>query len=382
MTLRFLDLIGGAGLAALREAMASGRELYCEGACGVDRERLLSGEQWEQLLLRGRFHSNQFRVTVNGRPIDLLRFKVTDADGRVRPLALQNLTRQGASIVLGELERHLPHLWDLACDAERVLQERVTMTGIASYSKLPALAPHYDAQDLVIVQLSGTKSWRFLGDNIHCGVRRHPRAPAPKAVTGVTTMRPGDLLFVPAGLHHVCEAEGHSLHLGIQIDHASGRDLILHLMDEHPSLNRALRRFLGPKALAEQASILRSDFIAALDQLDVSAWLSRWSTARSSVTSLDLGRASDDLAADADATVVLALTIPPDASDGGDWKAGGAEFRPLAGAAAVVEALKTGSRNLPTLLAMQVEGVSSAEIQAAVDELVKQGVLQVRRGAG
>lgn len=382
MPLRFLDLIGGAGLAALREAMASGRELYCEAACGIDRDRLLPGEQWEQLLLRGRFHPNQFRVTVNGRPVDLLRFKVTDADGRVRPLALQNLTRQGASIVLGELERHLPHLWDLACDAERVLQERVTMTGIASYSKLPALAPHYDAQDLVIVQLSGSKTWRFLGDNIHCGVRRHPRAPAPKAVTGATTMHPGDLLFVPAGLHHVCEAEGYSLHVGIQIDHASGRDLILHLMDEHPSLNRGVRRFLGPEALAEQASILRSELIAALDELDLPAWLSRWNTARSSVTSLDLGAASDELAADADATVILALTIPPDASAGGDWKAAGVEFRPIAGTAAVIEALTAGPTSLRALLAMEVEGVSGDEIRAAVDQLVKQGVLQVRRGAG
>jgi hypothetical protein len=244
------------------------------------------------------------------------------------------------------------------------------------------LAPHYDGQDLVIAQLSGTKTWRFLGDNIGCGVRRHRSASAPKSVSGTATMRPGDLLFVPAGLHHVCEAEGHSLHLAFQIEHASGRDLIRHLMDEHLSLNRPFRRFLGRETLVEQARSLRTELAARLEEFDIEVWLSAWNAGRSSVTEMDLGDNSDEKVRGAEAVAVLALTIPPDVPAGAAWKAGGAEFQPLPGAAEMVEALKAGPIRVSDLLAMRTECGPHEVVQAAVDQLVSHGVVRLRRGGG
>ena len=315
-----------------------------------------------------------FRITVNGH-IPNLEMLGLVKDQRLRPLVLRQLARQGASIIVNDLHRYDPKFSALADDAERLLQDRVAIAAIASFSKLPALPAHYDPQDLIIVQVEGSKVWRFFGEPADCGLANHPRVKVPKDVSATVAMRPGDVLFVPAGLHHQCEAEGISLHVGIVIKHETLLDFLNDLCREHPSLNRPLRPLLGSESVAQQAAALRSELISRFDQSDVAEWLTERNASRARVTGLDLRAVSDP--ASAEGVAALTVTMVPPERPGRRWKVGGIDFQPGAGALAVVSALKAGPRSVREVLHEASREISPAEARAGLDQLVSKGLVQI-----
>lgn len=187
-------------------------------------------------------------------------------------------------------------------------------------------------------------------------------------------------MFVPAGLHHQCEAEDFSLHLGLQVNHATGLDLVRHPFDENLPLNRPFRPVLGSESLAEQAAALREELIACLEAADVAAWLAGWNGARGGVTRLNL--AGDPPGDARDAVATLLVTMAPPARAGRRWKAGGAEFKPGAGAVAVLDRLAGGPQPVAETLAAAAQEVGTDEARAGLDQLVAQGIVQIDWGPG
>jgi hypothetical protein len=374
MPITLLDVLGRLGLDALLEAMAARRMANWPGACGIAPDELFSIEEWEQLLLQGGLASGGLRVTVNGFGVDLAALGIVDK-GQLRPLALRKVVRQGASIIITDLQRHVPRLWALACDVERRLRDPVRIGAIGSFSKLPALKAHYDQEDLIQIQIAGAKQWRFFGDSIDCGVNDHPHSKPPAGVSATVTMRPGDLMFVPAGLHHQCEAEGFSLHVGLMIEHATGRDLLRHMFEENLSLNRPFRPALGSESLVEQADWFKQELISRLTETDVAAWLDAWNGSRSRVSRLSL---VGDPPVDAPGAVAtLVVTMAPQARAGQSWKAGGAEFKPGAGAVAILRTLETGPHPVADTLTAAAYEVGPDEARAGLDQLVARGIVQI-----
>ncbi|HET9640448.1 MAG TPA: cupin domain-containing protein [Allosphingosinicella sp.] len=354
--------------------MSERRLIHRPGACGVPLDSFFSLEELERLVLRDGMDRKDFRVTVNGR-IPNLEMLGLVKDQRLRPLVLRQLARQGASLIVNDLHRYDPKFSALADDAERVLQDRVAIAAIASFSKLPALPAHYDPQDLIVVQVEGSKMWRFFGEPADCGLANHPRVKVPDDVSATVAMRPGDVMFVPAGLHHQCEAEGSSLHVGILIKHETLLDFLNDLCREHPSLNRPLRPLLGSEALAQQAALLRADLLSRFDQTDVGEWLTERNTSRARVTGLDLRAVSDP--ASAEGMAALTVTMIPPTRPGRRWKVGGIEFQPSAGALAIVSALKAGPRIVSQMLDEAGREVGLDEARAGLDQLVGKGIVQI-----
>lgn len=78
---------------------------------------------------------------------------------------------------------------------------------------------HCDSDDVLVVQLSGKKLWhifapqqRRFADTTH--LSKAQMGPVIKEIT----MRPGDVLYVRAGVPHVCKTTGdHSLHLAFDL---------------------------------------------------------------------------------------------------------------------------------------------------------------------
>jgi Cupin superfamily protein len=374
MSFMLRDVLGSLDPDALAEAMAARRLVHRSGACAVRPDALFSLERLEQLLLREGTEPKDLRITVNGRPADLEMLGVVK-DEQLRPLVLRQLGRQGASIIVNNLHRYDPGLWTLAADAERVLQDRVTIGAIASFSRLPALAAHYDAEDLIIIQVEGRKIWRFFGEPADCGISKHKAVKAPNEVSGTVAMRPGDVLFVPAGLHHQCEAEGISLHLGLLIKHATMLDFLGALFREHASLNQPLRPFLGAESLERQMAALTSDLISRLDQADGVDWLAEWNGRRARVTGIDLQRRSDPGSAAGIASLTVTMISP--VRPGRPWKVGGVEFRPGAGALAVASALRAGPLEVRELLDVAGREVDPDEARAGLDQLVGKGLVRI-----
>jgi len=368
------DVLGRLDLSEILDAMAHLRVAHWPGACGVPPGELFPVEEWEQLLLQGGLLKSGLRVTVNGFGVDLQALKIVE-NGHLRPLALRKIARQGASFIFTDLHCHVPKLWGLACDAERRLRDRVRISAVASYSKLPALRAHYDGQDLIQIQIAGTKLWRFFGDSLDCGVNDHPRSTPPSEVSATATMRPGDLLFVPSGLHHQCEADGFSLHLALLVDHATGRDVVRDMFGEHITLNRPFRPALGSESLAEQADRFKQELISRLSALDIASWIDSWNGMRSGATRLGL---IGDPPIDAPGAIAsLVVSMPPEALAGQRWKAAGAEFKPGRGAVAVMEKLKAGPNPVAETLALVAHELGPEEARAGLDQLVAQGIVQI-----
>ncbi len=374
MSIMLRDVLGTLDCSALAEGMADRRLIHRPGGCGIPPEALFSLEELEQLLLREGADSKDLRVTVNGRMANLEMLGVLK-DGRLRPLVLRQLTRQGVSLIVNNLHRYLPKLWDLAGDAERLLRDRVVIGAIASFSKLPALPPHYDPEDLLIVQVEGSKTWRFFGEPADCGMANHEMVKPPADVSATVVMRPGDVLFVPSGLHHQCEAEGVSLHVGLLIKHATLLDLLRDLCREHPSLNRPIRPLLGREKVAERLAALKAELISHLDEADAASWLAEWNAPRARVTGLGLGGAPDP--APAEGIAALTVTMVPPGRPGRRWKVGGVEFKPGAGALAVVSALEAGPRTVRDLLDAAGREAGPDEARAGLDQLIGKGLVQI-----
>jgi hypothetical protein len=374
MAFTFRDVLGSFEAEAIVEGMAQRRLIHRPGACGVPPESLFSLEALERLVLRDGMDRKDFRVTVNGRAPNLEMLGLVK-DQRLRPLVLRQLARQGASLIVNDLHRHDSKFAALADDAERCLQDRVAIGAITSFSKLPALPAHYDPQDLIIVQVEGSKLWRFFGEPADCGVAGHPRVKVPDEVSATVTLRPGDIMFVPAGLHHQCEAEGVSLHLGVIVKHETLQDFLNDLFLEHPGLNRPLRPLLGGESVARQAEALKAELLARFDGADVAEWLAERNSSRARVTGLDLRSIAHSDSGEG--TAELAVTMAPPGRPGRRWKVGGIEFTPGAGALAIVSALKAGPRDVLDLLEAAGREVGPDEARAGLDQLVGKGVVRI-----
>lgn len=374
MSFTFEAVLGSFGLAALLEGMAERRLIHRSGACGVAPDQLFSIEELEQHLLRDGMDRKDIRVTVNGRAQNLEAVGIVK-DQRLRPLVLRQLLQQGASIILNNLPRYDPKFAALAQSAERDLQDRVEIVALASFSKLPALRAHYDAQDLIIVQAEGTKTWSFLGEPTDCGIARHPRVKVPPGISATVVMEPGDVLFVPAGLHHQCVAEGLSLHLAFVVEQQTLADFLADLWREHPSLTRPLRPSLGRAAVADQAAALKAELISRIEQSDIVDWLAEKNGSRARITGMGLRPYSDP--APAEGIAVLTTTMIPPLARGRRWKVGGIDFEPDEGALAVVSALEAGPRRVREVLEAAGREAGAAGARAGLDQLVGRGLVQI-----
>jgi hypothetical protein len=379
MSLRFADVLGSFDAAAIAEGMESRRMIHLPQACGVTPAEIFSLEELERLILRDSMDPKYFRVSVNGH-LPTLKSMGIMKDERLRPLVLRQLARQGASIILSEIQRYEAKFAALAADAERMLQDRVAIASIASFSRLPALPAHYDPQDIIIIQVEGTKVWRFLGESADCAVASHPRVKVPKDVSATVTMQAGDVMFVPAGLHHQCEADGVSLHVAIIVKHETLLDFLTDMFRRHPSLNRPLRPLPGRDSLERQVAALKADLVSRLEEADVADWLSETNAARASVTGLDLRGVSSS--GSAEALAELMVTMLPPARPGRSWKVGGIDFEPRAGAIAVASALQAGPLPVRELLDLAGAEAGAEEARRGLDQLVGKGLVRIVPTAG
>ena len=375
MTVTFADFLGRLGEAELRAAMGEGRVLHFPAACDVPPSALFDFAALDQLMRRLPRPADHLRIITNGRDIDPQAARILDADQQLRPLILRNLLRQGAGVVVNKVHHHLPALWDLSLDAERRLGDRVSMAAVASYSAEAALPLHYDRSDVIALQLEGSKQWHFHGAPIAgCAGPMRPSSEAPAEVTATVTMQPGDLLFVPLGQHHVCTAQGRSLHLSLLVNHLNLADCLGDQVAAIAALNVPVRPFLGPEALAAQQSLLRS----ALADLTAGVDLPRWLAARNA----EQARLGDDpgIASDPDARgarACFATTLAPALRHDGMIVAAGAAMPATPALLATIDALGMECRPVDAVIEQAGRMVGADEARAALHRLVKAGLVAI-----
>jgi len=153
-----------------------------------------------------------------GAPIDIA---AVAGERRVRPGAPTMVNPARLVGVLGEgVTAQLAHVDELheptgalCADLERVFGGRAKADLFCSHGRVSGLGPHFDNPELIVVQVHGSKLWRFHRPDTehpqrglldeHRALEEGRRHPA-----GEVVLTPGEAFFLPQGWWHEAVAEG------------------------------------------------------------------------------------------------------------------------------------------------------------------------------
>ncbi|MFF8960320.1 JmjC domain-containing protein [Streptomyces sp. NPDC014894] len=184
-------------------------------------------------MLRAGVPAAAFRAVRDGRGVDPAEYVWGDrpierpfAD-TVRPAAVGTLLRDGSTIVLDVLHRFWEPVGDLCRRLGHEVGLPASATGFLTPADQPGFPYHHDEGGNLLIQTSGSKEWRvhepLAPDPLpHETLRRNKPDEAESArLTGrppalETTLRPGDVLWIPRGWLHSGIATGEpSVHVAV-----------------------------------------------------------------------------------------------------------------------------------------------------------------------
>ena len=179
------------------------------------------------------------------------------------------------------LEHHVPPLAALCEDIKERLCESTYTGVIVTTGTDGAFRLHYDPEDLIILQIEGTKRWQIFGPAVSNPVRGMPKQARPEnAPIFDEVLQPGDFLLVPAGNWHHCEGgPNRSIHLGVFFIPPSGWHAVKALSSQLLSeelFRTPLTRIKDPLELAALESDVKNRLIEKIGQLKLNEFVAGW----------------------------------------------------------------------------------------------------------
>ena len=251
------------------------RKLTFLPGCGSRRfETLLNWETLNYLLDSATMPLAELRVVRESVPIPT---NIYVRQGRVDSAALSKLLDQGVSLVFNMLQEHVPALRALCKNLARDTLEEVGAAAVVTSGRGGAAECHYDPEDLIILQIAGTKRWQVFNsptvDPVSGSAASSPEGPP----IFDQVLQPGDLLFLPARYWHHCEnGPCRSLHVSILFTPLNGRHLMTELVSQLSSdetFSRPLTRHSRLEALAEHETALKICLIEAIQAISLDRFL-------------------------------------------------------------------------------------------------------------
>jgi ribosomal protein L16 Arg81 hydroxylase len=253
---------------------------------GSDEKRFESLLDWDTFrsVIESDFPPDKLRVTRGGTPVLP---HIYLERGRVNAKNLAKLLDHGASLVAVPFEPYVPQLESLCANVKEHVGEKTSAGAIATTGRGGAFTLHYDAQDIIVLQIAGIKRWKIYDCPLAWPVTGMPvQAPPQTEPVLDDILRPGDFLFVPAGHWHHCENGGDlSLHVGIMIEpptgwHAFKAMLPQILADE--MFRIPLTRFGSPAEKAAHEAALKQRLIERVEQISFSQFFTQGEEAQPS----------------------------------------------------------------------------------------------------
>jgi len=203
-------------------------------------------------------------------------------DGKVDASKLDGYLASGFSVVVHRVEKHVPALAAVCEEIRTQFQEgsyvaAVVTSGVGA----GAFKIHFDPEDLIILQLEGTKRWQVFGPVVPNPLRGMPKqrleVPAPILDE---VLEPGDLLFVPAGYWHHCESGlSTSVHLGIFFLPPTGwhaiNEVVRPLIADE-LFRKPLSRLDGQAGFAAMEAEIKNQVIEKIRALKFEEFVARW----------------------------------------------------------------------------------------------------------
>nr|CTQ88673.1 myc induced nuclear antigen [Kibdelosporangium sp. MJ126-NF4] len=187
-------------------------------------------------------------------------------------------------MVLDSLDSFDPTM-EIACRAlQWWARELVQVNVYLTTQEAAGFSLHWDDHDVVIVQLSGQKSWDVRGRSRPVPMYRdaEPNAEPSDDVVWSGTMQPGDVMHVPRGYwHQATRADrgiGYSLHVTFGFVKRTGVDWLTWVADrsrERETFRHDLRRSDHPSEQEPQQDELQEDVARLLADYSIGEYLMR-----------------------------------------------------------------------------------------------------------
>jgi hypothetical protein len=247
--------------------------------------RLLTAERLLNTIMRRSLVSPQIRCLQDGNDLQPKAYMTDQPNGMslVNMQALGQLLRDGCTVVLDAMNIFDPKM-EVAC---RALQwwsrELVQVNCYLTTGSAAGFPLHWDDHDVVIVQLSGEKTWEVRGASRVAPLYRdaEPNTAPSENVIWSGAMRPGDVMHIPRGYWHQAtrtdRADGHSLHVTFGITKRTGVDWLTWLADhsrEHEPFRHDLDRWGSRLEERPSATLLQGRFDMLCKRFTPDAYLS------------------------------------------------------------------------------------------------------------
>jgi len=194
---------------------------------------------------------------------------------------LEAFLAEGYSLIVTPIQPYVPALATLCQNIRNQLSEQIKIGVIVTTGTGGAFRLHYDPEDLIILQVEGTKRWRIFGPAVSSPVIGMPKAPPPPETEPIfdEVLQPGDFLFLPAGNWHHCEnGPGRSLHLGFFFIPPTSWHVMNALTSQLLSeevFRKPLTRLESKSELAELEADVKTRLIEKIGQMKLSEFLAQ-----------------------------------------------------------------------------------------------------------
>jgi hypothetical protein len=251
-----------------RKALRERRFIFRRGE-GVNRfANLLDWATLRHIVENGIFPPADVRIMRDSKLLSALVY----LDGKkVNAEKLATLMRNGASLVTQPINACVPALRTLCEDIRTQVSDYVWAGAVAQTGSGGALTIHYDAEDLIILQLEGTKRWRIFSPTVVYPVAGAKPVGSPSENLVLDeVLQPGDLMLLPAGFWHVCEnGPDLSLH-GVLFFRAStgllAANSLFDRLKEDVEFRAPLTRFATAQERASHEQTLKARLIAQVEK--------------------------------------------------------------------------------------------------------------------
>jgi len=155
-----------------------------------------------EALADGTIPRRYFRLMRDNAKVSEMFFSSPEA---LRMERIDQLLGGGCSVLLDRLDRSMDPLRLLTDGIRAWLGEYVTAIAVVTTGARGAFDLHYDEEDILVLQVEGTKSWQLFAPTLRNVLKQGPAAPMPQGAPLLEVdLHAGDMLFVPAGYWHQC----------------------------------------------------------------------------------------------------------------------------------------------------------------------------------
>jgi ribosomal protein L16 Arg81 hydroxylase len=222
--------------------------LVIQGRGPAIYEGLLSLEDIDTLIHQTSPTHPAFRLVKEGEELPLDAYTVSNVpwgtgavSGFMNRESTRALMAEGCTFVMETCQRLHPSIGQLSRQFEQHFHCPSPVNLYVTPPSARGFQPHFDVQNVFVLQVHGTKRWQVFEPHIHRPLPSQAvnGSVKPGALLHDITLEPGDLLYIPRGFVHVAHTTDRlSAHLSVSLMPNTWADVFRSLLDSLPQDER------------------------------------------------------------------------------------------------------------------------------------------------